>query len=72
MLNDVLTVILIIGTPFVFGLCLGVTLTYINFMKGVNKVLGEVNEARKKGDEPIKADVTNLTVIKPKDNKEDK
>lgn len=72
MLNDVLNVILIIGTPFVFGLCLGVTLTYINFMKGVNKVLGEVNEARKKqGVEPVKNDVSNLTVLKPKDKKED-
>lgn len=72
MLNDILTVILVIGTPFVFGLCLGVTVTYVNFMRGVNNVLDEVNEARKKKvDEPVKNDVSNLTVLKPKDKKED-
>lgn len=69
--NKILDVFLVMGIPFVFGLCLGVTTTYVNFMRGVNNTLKLYQEqSRKKGYEPDGTDMTN--VVPMKDPKEDK
>ena len=68
----IMSVILVIGVPFVFGLCLGVTTSYVNFMRGVNKTLEQYQQAsREKGYEPDGTDTSNVTFMKHHKNDKD-
>lgn len=69
--NQVIDAILIMGIPFVLGFSIGVTATYLNFMRGVNNTLKLYNDqTRKRGYEPDGTDMTN--VVSMKNHKEDK